>query len=244
MANDGGREAQSCAGSSVVGEQLAYYRARAPEYDRWFYREGRYDRGRQATAAWFREVAHVHQALMALPLEGAEVLELAAGTGLWTQPLAERAARVTAIDAAPEMIGANQARLGALADRVAFCQQDLLQWWPPRRWDVVVFCFWISHVPQRSLDRFLAAVRAALRDGGSVFFLDGRREPNSTASDHRLPDDGEEVMLRRLDDGTEFRIVKNFWDPTELRSRCASAGLDVQVHETPTYFLYGIGHAL
>lgn len=29
----------------LLAEQLAYYRARAGEYDQWFLREGRYDRG-------------------------------------------------------------------------------------------------------------------------------------------------------------------------------------------------------
>ncbi len=29
----------------ILEEQKAYYRARAAEYDEWFYREGRYDHG-------------------------------------------------------------------------------------------------------------------------------------------------------------------------------------------------------
>ncbi len=34
----------------LLGEQAAYYRARAPEYDDWWQRTGRYDRGPEATA--------------------------------------------------------------------------------------------------------------------------------------------------------------------------------------------------
>lgn len=30
---------------SLLHHQIAYYRARATEYDEWFYRQGRYDRG-------------------------------------------------------------------------------------------------------------------------------------------------------------------------------------------------------
>jgi hypothetical protein len=62
-----------------------------------------------------------------------------------------------------------------------------------------------------------------------VFFLDGRREPSSTAADHVLPARGEEAMLRRLDGGREYRIVKNSWPAHELQRRFRVAGLDVTV---------------
>ena len=36
----------------ILGEMVEYYRARAAEYDEWFYRRGRYDRGAAANAQW------------------------------------------------------------------------------------------------------------------------------------------------------------------------------------------------
>ncbi len=235
-----GGAAPSDPGEGLLAEQLTYYRARAPEYDAWFRREGRHDRGPEATAAWFREVDTVRAALDALPLEGAEVLELAAGTGLWTEPIAARARHVTAIDAAPEMIRANRARLGLLAERVTYQQADLFAWEPDRTWDAVVFAFWISHVPQARLDGFLRTVARALRPQGSVLFVDALREPSATARDDALPAPDEEVMTRHLDDGSAYRIVKNYWDPQALERRCVAAGLPVTVHRTPRYFLYGV----
>ena len=35
---------------------MAYYQARASEYDEWFLRQGRYDRGSAQNAPWFTEV--------------------------------------------------------------------------------------------------------------------------------------------------------------------------------------------
>ena len=175
------------------------------------------------------------------PLEGAEVLELAPGTGIWTEQLIARAAHVTAIDAAPEMVSENRRRLGARAKQVTFVLADLFTWTPARTYDVVVFCFWLSHVPADRLDGFLATIARAVRPGGSVFFIDGRREPTSTAADHVLPVPGEEVMVRRLDDGRAYRIVKNYWPADELERRCAAVGLEVRVLETPTYFQLGLG---
>ena len=227
----------------VVDEQLAYYRARAPEYDDWFFRRGRYDRGEEARRRWFDEAAQVRSALHDLPLDGADVLELAPGTGIWTAELAARARHLTVVDAAPEMLERCAERLGEAAARTEFVHADLFDWRPPphRVWDVVLFCFWISHVPDDALPAFLDAVAAALRPAGRVFFLDGLHEPTSTAADHVLPAAGEATMVRRLDDGREYRIVKRYRGDNELREACRRADLDVTVVRTATYFQYGIG---
>ena len=50
----------------LLQEQVAYYRARAAEYDEWWYRTGRYDRGPEHRAAWQREIAVV---LFQFPLQ-------------------------------------------------------------------------------------------------------------------------------------------------------------------------------
>ncbi|MEZ4655378.1 MAG: hypothetical protein R3E12_17755, partial [Candidatus Eisenbacteria bacterium] len=48
---------------ALLGDQLEYYQARAGEYDQWFLREGRYDRGEELNQLWFEEVALVQAAL-------------------------------------------------------------------------------------------------------------------------------------------------------------------------------------
>ena len=47
----------------LVGEQISYYQARAHEYDEWFFRQGRYDRGDELNEQWFSEVKQVRQAV-------------------------------------------------------------------------------------------------------------------------------------------------------------------------------------
>jgi demethylmenaquinone methyltransferase/2-methoxy-6-polyprenyl-1,4-benzoquinol methylase len=71
--------------------------------------------------------------------------------------------------------------------------------------------------------------------------VDSRRDQTSTAADHQLPEESSQVMTRRLNNGAEFQIVKNFHAPAAVQARCAASGLDVTVRETPTYFQYGIG---
>ncbi len=222
----------------VLDEMKTYYRERAAEYDEWFYRQGRYDRGAQSNALWFAEVDEVVKALDDLHMTG-ELLELAPGTGIWTERLLNTASSITAVDASSEMVAINRARVNS--ERVEYMLADLFTWQPPRAFDGVFFGFWLSHVPLERLDAFLDMLADALRPGGKVFFVDGRRESTSTASDHQLPEEGEQLMIRKLNDGRAFEIVKNFYDPPALAERFARHGLAVTVRETPTFFLYSYG---
>jgi demethylmenaquinone methyltransferase/2-methoxy-6-polyprenyl-1,4-benzoquinol methylase len=230
----------------ILWQQLEYYRARAGEYDEWFLRQGRYDRGPALNAQWFAEVETVAAALDAFRPAG-DVLELACGTGLWTARLLAHAARVTAVDAAPEVQALNRARLADLAPlqagaAVTYVEADLFAWEPPASaFDVVFFSFWLSHVPPERFDAFWALVRQALRPGGRFFLLDSRHEPTSTAVDHRLPERIATTLTRRLNDGREFEIVKVFYEPDPLRARLGQLGWVVETHQTPTYFLFASG---
>lgn len=227
--------------ASVLADMRDYYRARAAEYDQWFYRQGRYDHGAEANERWHSEAAEVFAALDELGVVG-DVLEFAPGTGIWTERLVRTARSIVAFDASPEMIAINRAKLAGQGDgRVTYQIGDIFAWQPDRAYDAVCFSFWISHVPLERLDQFLQTVAAALKPAGKVFFVDGQREPGTTAADHRLPEADAQTMTRRLNDGREYQIVKNFFEPTALSARCAAAGLTVEVRETATSFMYGVG---
>ncbi|HZO12614.1 MAG TPA: class I SAM-dependent methyltransferase, partial [Polyangiaceae bacterium] len=192
---------------NVLDEQLAYYRARALEYDAWWERRGRYSLGEEGNAIWWREVEEIRAVLARTPLEG-ELLELAPGTGVWTEILAARAARLTAVDAAAEMIAVCREKLSSsqIADRVRFIEADLFAWQPDRRYDGVFFGHWLSHVPLERLDAFLAMVASALRPGGTLMFVDSRG-PSDSSWTKSLD---EEHVERELLDGRRFRIVKRY----------------------------------
>jgi demethylmenaquinone methyltransferase/2-methoxy-6-polyprenyl-1,4-benzoquinol methylase len=219
----------------MLREQIEYYRARAAEYDEWFLREGRYDRGPQHREAWFNEVRLVETALRN-ELPRGEVLELACGTGLWTRHLVDRHARVVAVDASPEVIAINRQRVQS--DRVNYVVADVFAWHPETRFDAVFFGFWLSHVPREQFEPFWKKVRASLKDGGRVFFVDSLLEQSSTAHDHD-PLDQSGFASRRLNDGRAFRIVKVFYEPAELERRLSELGWQGWVRSSGTFFLYG-----
>ena len=225
-------------GQEILNEQAAYYRARAPEYDEWWQRSGRYDRGPDATARWKAEVEQVDAELAGAALTG-HVAELACGTGWWTERLARTADRLTCIDASPETIEINRTRLRSAGLPLPHYQvADLFDWRPDVSFDAVFFSFWLSHVPAERLAPFWSSVAAALQPGGRVFFIDSLPDQTSTANNHRMPDpDG--IQERRLNDGRSFRIVKLFREPAELTSDLQALGWQTEVGRTASYFVFG-----
>jgi SAM-dependent methyltransferase len=209
--------------SDVLAEQKRYYAARAPEYDDWWYRRGRYARDAQHERRWLLDVAELEERLRVFAPRG-DVLELAAGTGIWTRRLVPSAERVVAVDANAETLALNT----PAAELVV---ADVFDWKPPQQFDVVFFSFWLSHVPEERFAAFWSFVRSALRPGGRVFLIDSG--PPGAAGNG-------ELQVRQLADGREFTIVKRFWQPGELAGRLAALGFDLDLRLTGNgLFLHG-----
>ena len=209
--------------SDLLSEQQRYYAERAPEYDDWWYRRGRYAFEPGEQERWDADVAELDRALEAFGPEGS-VLELASGTGIWTRQLVRLAERVVAVDANAETLALN-------TPDAELVQADVFAWRPPQEFDVVFFSFWLSHVPDERFDEFWGLVRFALRPDGRVFLIDSG-PPEVPSADER--------QVRQLADGREFTIVKRFWRPEELAARVAQLGFELDLDLTGNgLFIHG-----
>jgi demethylmenaquinone methyltransferase/2-methoxy-6-polyprenyl-1,4-benzoquinol methylase len=226
-------------GPDPGADMLAYYEARAPEYDDWYLRRGRYERGPIHDAAWNAELDLAGRWLDELPIAG-EIVELAAGTGWWSPLLASKG-ELSMYDGAPAPLERARERLVAHRLRAHLHVRDA---WaePDRAVDAVFTGFWLSHVPRARLDDFLGVVRRWLRPGGTFAFIDSLPDSQSSAADHPAPAD--DASLRRLDDGREFTIVKVYYEPAALEAALGRAGFaDAQVTTTGRFFLTGVARA-
>ncbi|MGP4012426.1 class I SAM-dependent methyltransferase [Streptomyces sp. 4N124] len=203
---------------ALLAEQMAYYRAGAAEYDRPY--------------AECEELKGLLAAVDDLPIAG-HVLELACGTGQWTGRLAARAQSVTAVDAAAEVLALARARTASPS--VEFIQADLFAWQPPRRYDTVFFAFWLSHVPPTRWPGFWNTVAAALAPGGKAIFIDDG--PAAAAGEEVLANQSTPAALRRLDDGSQYRIVKVFHDAPTLTADLTALGWSVHIRPAAGHFI-------
>ena len=203
----------------LLAEQIAYYSALAPEYER------------NAIPGWSGD--DLVAALRSFRPVGS-VLELACGTGTWTAQLIRYADSVTALDAAPEMLAIARARLRGKP--VRFIESDLFTWRPDAGYDVVAFGFWLSHVPLERFDLFWELVADCLNPNGRVFFVDDA---------HRGMDeliDGESgSLVRRRAGARTHRIVKVPHTPAGLERRLAQLGWRITVTPAEGPFFYGEG---
>jgi SAM-dependent methyltransferase len=204
----------------LLGEQLAYYRALAADY---------LNQGLNLPGG-----DEIVEALDAFGPTG-NVLELACGPGVWTGQLLRHAAHVTAVDAAPEMLGIAAARAGG--ERVRFIQADLFTWRPGRRYDVVFAGFWLSHVPAARFESFWSLVDDCLTPDGRVFFADDAyRTPGELAEGP-----SSSAIRRQAPDGTAYRLVKVPYQPGDLQRRLRQLGWDIEVNATAGPFYWGAG---
>lgn len=223
--------------TDLLQQQIDYYSARAPEYDRWFYRAGRYDRGAAFKRQWESEAQTVRDQLLNAPRQK-RILEMAPGTGIWTEQLIKLSDQVTALDASSEMIAINKAKLAS--QKVKYIQTDLFTWRPQQQYDMVFFGFWLSHVPGEKLSMFLRTVHDALTPGGRLFFVDSQRTDLSS-SRTETENLGGELQQRVLSDGRRYEIVKIYYDPAQLTATLWESGFEIEVLSTPNHFIYADG---
>ncbi len=202
-------------------EQVAYYRAQAPEYRRVDPSAG--------------PLAIAREKLLRLgPLQ--HILELAPGTGDWTQELVRIGQTVTAVDASPEMIEINRQRVAS--PRVEYRQVDLFDWTPHQQYDLVFFAFWLSHVPPDLVDAFLMKVRDAVRPGGGHLFIIDQCDDlrGAVRAGYALVKKEGIFEERTLSDGRAFTIVKIFYHPRLLAERVRQLGFQVSAERVDTIF--------
>lgn len=230
----------------LIAAQIAYYRARAVQYD---------DEPRHANndLRWPEYLEHLQtdvaelDAWLAADPPTGHVLEIAAGSGNRTDWLLRSADRVTAIDAAPEMLE----RLRAKHPEVECITADIFSWDPPQRFDNIFFGYWISHVPAAGWERFWNVVDLALAPRGRVWFMDNAHPDHANthgpgdwpevAEERQIEEASDsEVRTRTLRDGSEWTMVKRFWWPGELTAELGKLGWLAKVRHSQFAFIYGV----
>ncbi|MGE5736628.1 MAG: class I SAM-dependent methyltransferase [Acidobacteriota bacterium] len=209
---------------------VSYYAERACEYERIYQKPER--------QADLRRLRSFVQTVFA----GADIFEVACGTGYWTEVVARRAASVQATDINEEEVLAIARAKPVDARKVSFQRADAYAPSAPRRFNAGLSAFWWSHVPKSRMRAFLRAFHGVLTPGARVVFMDNAYVEGSSTPISRSDAQGNTYQLRRLDDGSAHEVLKNFPTEPEMRAAVEGLALDVQVeflhyYWTLTYLL-------
>jgi demethylmenaquinone methyltransferase/2-methoxy-6-polyprenyl-1,4-benzoquinol methylase len=190
--------------NTSAAEMHAYYASRAPYYDAVYLKPERE-----------KDIACLREYLPAA-FAGREVLEVACGTGYWTQHIARTAARLVGTDTGSEPLAF--AKLRPNAERVTFRLLDAYDLPADLgEFDAAFAGLWFSHVPIERRLEFIGSLHERLRAGAKVVFIDNSevqcREWPIVETDAQ----GNTYQRRELRDGTLHRVLKNFPGEDELR---------------------------
>ena len=211
--------------SHASADMQAYYAARAPYYDAVYLKPER-----EADIAFLR--AHLPERLC-----GRELLEVACGTGFWTQDLAPVARRMTSTDYTAEPLAFARLRPGVEA--VQFEQADAYAL-PPSlgQFDAAFAGLWFSHVPVEARSVFLDSLHARLRPGARVLWIDNHEQQCQDFPIAETDALGNTYQHRPLRDGSVHRVLKNFPGQAELQALVAGQARHTRYQRLDNFWLF------
>lgn len=145
------------------------------------------------------------------------VLEIACGTGNWTQVLSKRARSVVAVDQSGAYLDIARSKEYARGN-VTLLEADAYSLESVEgEFETAFAADWWSHIPKSCIPEFVGSMMTKLMPGSSVVLLDMLPSPSLDAMFSHYDEEGNGIHRRTFVDGTEFEVVKNFPGEPYLR---------------------------
>jgi len=160
-----------------------------------------------------------------------DVLEIACGTGNWTQVLSKRARSVVATDINEAYL--KQAKKKPYQkDNAVFKVADAYTLDSIDGKFNLAFAsdFW-SHIPKSKIKEFIETLHSRLSPGSKVIMLDMLRKPELDKMFSHIDEEGNVIQKRTLPNGKEYKVVKNFPTEKELLNYLKGYAINVNYYE-------------
>jgi demethylmenaquinone methyltransferase/2-methoxy-6-polyprenyl-1,4-benzoquinol methylase len=209
---------------SEKADLVEYYAKRANEYERIYQKPER-----QEDLASLRK-------LFQRALAGHDVLEIACGTGYWTQFISQTAKSVTATDINEEVL--QIARSKSYGGKVIFEKADAfnLSLSHQNVFTAGLAAAWWSHLRNSQISCFLLQFHRQFPSGSTIVFMDNRFVPGSNTPISRTDGEGNTHQLRKLENGDEHEVLKNFPSEKEVRGLIADSSAEICWTELQYYW--------
>ena len=184
--------------------QTQYYQKRAKEYEQIYQKPER-----QADLQQLKTI-------LANSFHNKAILEIACGTGYWTQFLATKSNSILATDINKEVLElAQQKKYGPA--QVEFMQMDFWQLTTPEiPFEACFGGFIWSHVLQQDLKVFTETILGQVEVGSQLIFIDNKFVEGNSTPIGRTDTAGNTYQNRTLQSGETFEVIKNFPNEVEV----------------------------
>jgi len=180
-------------------EQDAYYTAVAEQYEQEWYGRREAD---ERHADDLRQITHAVD-----EFARGELIDIGCGSGHWTLRSLHAGARVTAIDPSETMRSVTRRRVTSAGKtaRLMLARAESLPL-EDHVFDRCLLAFVLSHLDAPSRDASWREIRRVLRPGGELLVVDTLRDGT----------DEPVQVIRRVVNGTPFRVLKVFYRPKDV----------------------------
>lgn len=203
---------------------IDYYAKRANEYERIYEKTER-----QNDLAKLKE-------LFQKTCAGLDILEIACGTGYWTQAISQTAKSITATDFNEEVL--QIARAKKYGCKVSFQKADAFNLsFPQNNFTAGLAAAWWSHLRKSEIKNFLFQFHRQFSSGALMVFLDNRFVPVSNTPISRTDDEDNTYQMRKLKNGNKYEILKNFPDEKEAEKIIGNSAIEICWTELQYYWL-------
>jgi demethylmenaquinone methyltransferase/2-methoxy-6-polyprenyl-1,4-benzoquinol methylase len=204
--------------------QINYYSERAKEYEQIYHKPERLED--------LNKLGIILKDLFATK----SVFEIACGTGYWTQFISETAKSIFATDINETVLEIAQSK--NYQSPTTFKKADLFNLTQANeKFDSGFGGFIWSHIPKQELDVFLSGFISNITPGGLVVFIDNQYVEGSNTPIDSKDVYGNTYQIRKLSNGSDYKVMKNFPVAKEILDILDPIGRDIQIEQLKYFWV-------
>ncbi len=203
--------------NTMIDDLITYYKERAQEYEKVYQKPERQS-----------EIRYLENYLQK-NLENKTVIEIACGTGYWTEKIARTARSIRASDINESVINIALTKIYKNTP-IAFDVCDFYDLKEDQPMESLFGGFIFSHIPLLEINRFFSKINRLVQIGGNIILIDNNYVEGSSQPVTHSDNDGNTYQTRTLENGNEHKVLKNF--PKEVDLRRFIQGKASKIHFT------------
>jgi len=188
---------------------VKYYKDRAKEYENIYLKPERLDE--------LKEIEDILQKIF----KDKVILEIACGTGYWTEKISKTAKSILATDINDSVLEVAKNKT-YLNNNVKFQKQDLFSFKPKTKFESLLGGFIWSHVKLQELNSFIKKTNSFIMDEGTVVLMDNNYVKGSSHTIISKDEFGNTYQTRKLKNGSVHNVLKNFPAEEFIRKKLES----------------------
>jgi ubiquinone/menaquinone biosynthesis C-methylase UbiE len=194
-----------------------YYNKRAKEYEQIYHRD---DPLRQSELAKIKN-------LLRNSFRNKSVLEVACGTGYWTEAVTQSADNIIAIDNSEEMLEVAKAKniKTPFINDNAYTLNNVTD-----EFNGGLANFWFSHIPKNQINAFLNTFHKKLRPNSTIIMTDNIYDEEFGGELIERENDENTYKNRTLKDGASYEVIKNYYSEKDLNTIFRMYSSEIKIH--------------